>query len=175
MSGAQARAKRPRDADEAVSVPEAVRAKTEAAAGDSDAAPESGVPASPSSGAAAAAADKSAAATASAAPAEGAAPSHKRKRGRRYTVSIALPGSILANAQSAELQTYLAGQIARAVTVFCVDEVIVFDDHTVKAGVTTSASVAGAAGGGAGAAASLGGGDVCALMARLLQYSETPQ
>lgn len=30
------------------------------------------------------------------------------------TISIAVPGSILENAQSAELRTYLAGQIARA-------------------------------------------------------------
>ncbi len=33
--------------------------------------------------------------------------------GRDYTVSLALPGSILENAQSPELRTYLAGQIAR--------------------------------------------------------------
>lgn len=44
------------------------------------------------------------------------------------TISIAVPGSILDNAQSAELRTYLAGQIARAACVFKVDEVIVFDD-----------------------------------------------
>lgn len=31
--------------------------------------------------------------------------------GRPYTVSIALPGSILDNAQSPELRTYLAGQV----------------------------------------------------------------
>lgn len=41
-----------------------------------------------------------------------------------YTVSIALPGSIVANAQSAELRTYLAGQIARAAAVFNVSEVV---------------------------------------------------
>lgn len=100
-----------------------------------------------------------------------------RSGGRKYTVSIAVPGSILAKAQSAELQTYLAGQIARAATLFAIDEVIVFDDHTVKAGVTAAAAVAGSGnnrGAGAGAAAFLGGGDVCALMARLLQYAETP-
>lgn len=44
------------------------------------------------------------------------------------TLSIAVPGSILDNAQSAELRTYLAGQIARAACVFKVDEVIVYDD-----------------------------------------------
>lgn len=44
------------------------------------------------------------------------------------TVSIAVPGSILDNAQSPELRTYLAGQIARAACVYKVDEIIVFDD-----------------------------------------------
>lgn len=45
------------------------------------------------------------------------------------TLSIAVPGSILENAQSKELQTYLAGQIARAACIFQVDEIIVFDDY----------------------------------------------
>lgn len=45
------------------------------------------------------------------------------------TISIAVPGSVLENAQSAELRTYLAGQIARAACVFKVDEVVVFDDY----------------------------------------------
>lgn len=44
------------------------------------------------------------------------------------SLSIAIPGSILENAQSEELRTYLAGQIARAACIFKVDEVIVFDD-----------------------------------------------
>lgn len=48
--------------------------------------------------------------------------------GRNYTVSIALPGSILDNAQSYELRTYLAGQIARAAVVFNIDEIIIFDE-----------------------------------------------
>ena len=42
----------------------------------------------------------------------------KRNKGRQYTVSVALPGSILDNAQTSELRTYLAGQIARACVVF---------------------------------------------------------
>ncbi|KAL5019802.1 hypothetical protein ScPMuIL_002694 [Solemya velum] len=54
--------------------------------------------------------------------------SPKELSGRDYTVSIALPGSILDNAQSPELRTYLAGQIARAAVVFNVDEIVVFDD-----------------------------------------------
>lgn len=52
-----------------------------------------------------------------------------RPPGRSYTVSLALPGSIIENAQSAELRTYLAGQVARAAAVFNIDEVIVFDEQ----------------------------------------------
>ncbi|GJN40223.1 hypothetical protein PR202_gb29407 [Eleusine coracana subsp. coracana] len=61
---------------------------------------------------------------------------------RRPTVSIAVAGSIIDNAQSLELATLvsqaltralflfqLAGQIARAVTVFRIDEVVVFDSN----------------------------------------------
>jgi predicted SPOUT superfamily RNA methylase MTH1 len=43
-------------------------------------------------------------------------------------VSVALPGSIVANAKSHDQKTFLAGQIARALAVFCVDEVVIFDD-----------------------------------------------
>lgn len=49
--------------------------------------------------------------------------------GRQHTLSVALPGSILNNAQSPELRTYLAGQIGRACAIFCVDEIVVFDEH----------------------------------------------
>ncbi|CAG8699309.1 379_t:CDS:10, partial [Cetraspora pellucida] len=48
--------------------------------------------------------------------------------GKQYTVSVALPGSIVENAQSNELKTYLAGQLARAFTIFNVDEVVVFNE-----------------------------------------------
>lgn len=39
------------------------------------------------------------------------------------TVAIAVPGSILDNAQSPEFRTYLAGQIARAACIYKIDEV----------------------------------------------------
>lgn len=52
-----------------------------------------------------------------------------QKPNKTSTVSIAIPGSILENAQSRELRTYLAGQIARASSIYQVDEVIVFDDY----------------------------------------------
>ncbi|KXS96276.1 hypothetical protein AC578_3864 [Pseudocercospora eumusae] len=48
--------------------------------------------------------------------------------GRSHTLSIALPGSIIANAVTPDQKTSLAGQIARACAVFCVDEIVVFDD-----------------------------------------------
>ncbi|XP_052188893.1 uncharacterized protein LOC127799172 [Diospyros lotus] len=46
------------------------------------------------------------------------------------TVSIAVPGSIIDNAQSLELATRLAGQIARAATIFRIDEVVIFDSKS---------------------------------------------
>ncbi|KAI9669553.1 MAG: hypothetical protein M1817_004672 [Caeruleum heppii] len=52
----------------------------------------------------------------------------KPTAGRASTLSVALPGSIIANAQSPELKATLAGQIARALAVFCVDEIVIFDD-----------------------------------------------
>lgn len=59
-------------------------------------------------------------------------------KGRSYTLSIALPASILRNAQSNELRTYLAGQIGRAACVFNIDEIIVFDDDDLNEQVESS-------------------------------------
>ncbi|XP_063209496.1 uncharacterized protein LOC134523914 [Chroicocephalus ridibundus] len=88
----------------------------------------------------------------------------KEDKGRHYTLSVALPGSILNNAQSLELRTYLAGQIARACAIFCVDEIIVFDEHgeDVK---TVEGDFEG-----------IGRkGKACVQLARILQYLECPQ
>jgi len=46
--------------------------------------------------------------------------------GRTWTVSIALPGNILDNAQTPELRAALAGQIARAAAIFNIDEVTMY-------------------------------------------------
>lgn len=51
-----------------------------------------------------------------------------RNQPRYSTLSIALPGSVLANCQTKELRTLLVGQIARAATIYHVDEIVVFDD-----------------------------------------------
>ncbi|KAI9689193.1 MAG: hypothetical protein M1822_000931 [Bathelium mastoideum] len=56
---------------------------------------------------------------------------------RQHTLSVALPGSVIANALTHEHKTAVAGQIGRALAVFCVDEVIIFDDgqnHKFKGG-----------------------------------------
>ncbi|CBZ51653.1 conserved hypothetical protein [Neospora caninum Liverpool] len=47
---------------------------------------------------------------------------------RTRTLSVALPASIIDNAQTAELRAALVGQIARTLTVFGVDEIIVYED-----------------------------------------------
>lgn len=45
-----------------------------------------------------------------------------------YTVSLAVPGSVIENTQTLELATAVAGLIARTAAIFCVDEVVVIDD-----------------------------------------------
>ncbi|XP_044189719.1 putative methyltransferase C9orf114 homolog [Thunnus albacares] len=88
----------------------------------------------------------------------------QNKKGRAYTVSVALPGSVLDNAQSTELRTYLAGQIARACVVFCVDEIIVFDEQ--------GEDVKSVEGEFKGVGKK---GHACIQLARILQYLECPQ
>jgi len=104
---------------------------------------------------------------------------------RPYTVSIAVPGSIVANAQSPELRTYLAGQIARACTIFNVDEVSgikltpCFFNLAVRSGLvrqiivfSENAAATKLEGEFHGAKK---GSDPNAFLARILQYLETPQ
>ncbi|CAO1359533.1 unnamed protein product [Diamesa serratosioi] len=85
------------------------------------------------------------------------------------TISIAVPGSILDNAQSPELRTYLAGQIARAACIYNVDEVIVFDDNA--PGNMATAKMA--------QLETVDGNKIarpcCIQFARILQYLECPQ
>ncbi|XP_047335122.1 putative methyltransferase C9orf114 [Impatiens glandulifera] len=79
------------------------------------------------------------------------------------TVSIALPGSIIDNAQSLELATLLAGQIARAATIFRINEVVVFDS---KSSLTDATIVADSSNENESGAA---------FLVRILKYLETPQ
>ncbi|KAK5095235.1 hypothetical protein LTR70_003607 [Exophiala xenobiotica] len=48
---------------------------------------------------------------------------------RSHTVTVAIPASIIHNSKrKLELRTQLAGTVARALAVFCVDEIVIFDD-----------------------------------------------
>lgn len=93
-------------------------------------------------------------------------------KGRNYTVSVALPGSFVDNAQSRELRTYLAGQIARTAAVFSVDEIIVFDDKSSTASSRSNQNEDGDSGG-VGGRRKFSDGNT--FLAKLLQYLETPQ
>lgn len=85
------------------------------------------------------------------------------------TISIAVPGSILDNAQSPELRTYLAGQIARAACIYNIDEIVIFDDQP-AANVTTQKMAQLETHDGVKIAR-----PCCVQFARILQYLECPQ
>nr|PIM00252.1 putative RNA methyltransferase [Toxoplasma gondii COUG] len=80
---------------------------------------------------------------------------------RTHTLSIALPASIIDNAQTAELRAALVGQIARTLTVFGVDEIIVYED--VAAAISR------------GANKDEGHSPALKFFVRNLRYLETPQ
>lgn len=52
-------------------------------------------------------------------------------KGRKWTVSIAVPSSIVDNAQSPELRSYLVGQIARCLVIFNIDEIVAYDEFCI--------------------------------------------
>ncbi|OUM67566.1 hypothetical protein PIROE2DRAFT_39937 [Piromyces sp. E2] len=85
--------------------------------------------------------------------------------GRKYTVSVAIPGSVIEIAQSAELRTYLAGEIARALTIFEVDEVIIYNEDPTRTMENTTSGVY---------EGSSKPSDPNIFLARILQYLETP-
>ena len=103
---------------------------------------------------------------------------------RASTLSVALPGSIIANAKSHDQKTYLAGTIARALAVFNVDEVVIFNDEAPPA----SPSDANASdqtngshrGSGSGRSSTTDDGEYTALtnpshfLSHILSYLETP-
>ncbi|OVA06678.1 putative RNA methyltransferase [Macleaya cordata] len=89
----------------------------------------------------------------------------KREKKEIPTVTIALPGSIIDNTQSYELATRLAGQIARAATIFRIDEVVVFDN---KSGAEDDSSVT-------TAEDADGNESGSQFLIRILKYLETPQ
>ncbi|ORX61611.1 DUF171-domain-containing protein [Hesseltinella vesiculosa] len=72
-------------------------------------------------------------------------------RPRNYTVSIAIPCSVIAAAPTLDLKTILAGQIGRICVISSIDEVIIYNDQAHQKD------------------------DATAFLARALQYMETPQ
>ncbi|KAJ3703863.1 hypothetical protein LUZ61_007568 [Rhynchospora tenuis] len=89
----------------------------------------------------------------------------KKKEKGKPTVSIAVAGSIIDNAQSLELATLLAGQIARAATIFRIDEVVVFDSKSTSSDDAEVMDFENDEGDEAGAQ----------FLVKILRYLETPQ
>ncbi|KAE8706197.1 OB-fold-like, putative isoform 2 [Hibiscus syriacus] len=81
------------------------------------------------------------------------------------TVTVAIAGSIVDNAQSLELATRLAGQIARAATIFRIDEVVVFDNKSSSRNNGAFSNQNNSNENDRGAS----------FLVRILQYLETPQ
>ncbi|KAI8638722.1 putative RNA methyltransferase-domain-containing protein [Parasitella parasitica] len=73
---------------------------------------------------------------------------------RKYTTSIAIPSSIIDSASTIEMKTILAGQIARALVIFSVDEIIIYEDKIQKSEAKINPNL---------------------FLARVFQYMETPQ
>ncbi|KAJ4795343.1 methyltransferase C9orf114 protein [Rhynchospora pubera] len=89
----------------------------------------------------------------------------KGKEKGKPTVSIAVAGSIIDNAQSLELATLLAGQIARAATIFRIDEVVVFDNKSTS---SDNAEITGFEN-------EDGNENGAQFLVKILRYLETPQ
>ncbi|KAL7123946.1 hypothetical protein ABFS83_14G016000 [Erythranthe nasuta] len=82
------------------------------------------------------------------------------------TITVAIPGSIIDNAQSLELATRLAGQVARACTIFRIDEIVVFDNKSSSEEDATTEIMDNDSGENESGAA---------FLMRILSYLETPQ
>ena len=81
----------------------------------------------------------------------------KRNKPRKWTVSIALAGSVMNTAKTPQLQSYLASQFARIISIFCIDEIIIFSETGNVAKEEPFKP------------------DPNLFLVRLLQYLETPQ
>ncbi|EFO93341.1 hypothetical protein GCK72_008665 [Caenorhabditis remanei] len=90
-----------------------------------------------------------------------------------FTISIAVPGQFLNNAQSSELRTYMAGQIARAATLYRVDEIIIYDESCRMTDEAVNAYYNGTWQGNLLPAENNYEG--CFYLAKILEYLECPQ
>ncbi|KAJ3219131.1 hypothetical protein HDU67_002464 [Dinochytrium kinnereticum] len=84
------------------------------------------------------------------------------------TVSLAITASFIEHFEKPELRTYAAGQIGRALALFCVDEIIVYPEAPAGSGKTVKTTD------GTFESASKKKLDGVMFLARLLQYLETP-
>ncbi|KAI8840780.1 putative RNA methyltransferase [Chytriomyces cf. hyalinus JEL632] len=89
---------------------------------------------------------------------------------RPYTVSVAISASMIAQLEKPELRTFLAGQIARTLTVMQVDEVVVYEDALIPASGSTTAAAKSTEG--AFESASKKNFDATVFLARILQFCE---
>uniref|UniRef100_A0A1I7UUV4 Methyltransferase C9orf114 homolog n=1 Tax=Caenorhabditis tropicalis TaxID=1561998 RepID=A0A1I7UUV4_9PELO len=90
-----------------------------------------------------------------------------------FTISIAVPGQFLNNAQSSELRTYMAGQIARAATLYRVDEIIIYDESCRMTNEAVNAYYNGTWQG--TLLPSESNYEGCFYLAKILEYLECPQ
>ena len=80
----------------------------------------------------------------------------KCNKPRDWTVSIALAGSVMNTAKTPQLQSYLVSQFARIISIFCIDEIVIFSEKgtTIKETYKSDPNL---------------------FFVRLLKYLETPQ
>ncbi|KYK60930.1 uncharacterized protein DCS_02070 [Drechmeria coniospora] len=83
--------------------------------------------------------------------------------GRDWTVSVAIPSSIITNLATADQRMTAPGRIARALAVFSVDEVVVFDDSPASSRPRQTDP-----------ASYTGDTDPCHFMAHILSFLEAP-
>ncbi|KAF4592059.1 deoxyribose-phosphate aldolase [Ophiocordyceps camponoti-floridani] len=83
--------------------------------------------------------------------------------GRDWTVSVAIPSSILTNLATADQRVTVPGRIARALAVFAVDEVVVFDDSPLSSRPPRTDP-----------AAYTGDTDPCHFLAHIFSFLEAP-
>ncbi|KAI1343471.1 DUF171-domain-containing protein [Xylariaceae sp. FL0016] len=83
--------------------------------------------------------------------------------GREWTVSVAIPGSVLSTCRRDDQRTNIISHIARALAVFSIDEVVIFDDSHPDSRASN-----------VDPAAYTGDIDPCGFLDHLLQYLEMP-
>ncbi|KAI0975502.1 DUF171-domain-containing protein [Xylaria arbuscula] len=87
----------------------------------------------------------------------------KPSDGREWTVSVAIPGSVLSTCRRDDQRTGVVSHIARALAVFGVDEIVIFDDSPMNSRPTN-----------VDPAGYTGDIDPCGYLDHLLQYMEMP-